>query len=224
MRTTVIITGCILILLSLNIFSKNLYISDSQKVPVRSGNGLKHPIIKMISPGSYIPVVRSDNKTGYSLIQYSKTRSGWVRTNSLVPTKPASSQLAVAKKEIEELKSQIEALKKQPSATEGSNTDTDPEKSSAGDAPEEKGLSDDQPPSATLTTIEAAVTETNKRSQSILEKIEMTLEAIKNRSDSSAITKQGKSLFVWGAVLAIFSFFSGILVTRINARRGSIFK
>ncbi len=199
-----------LLLLLLFLFSaaaaqgRFMYVSDKQKMPVRAGNGLGHKIVKMIPVGTRLQVIRSDPKTGYTLIRYGTNKTGWVLSKSLVAEKPGSAQLAAARKRIARLEAELDALKNRPAV----KTDTVQTSRNIIDA---------------LEKIIAQAEEQAKR----LAKIEDAHNKLLARLDTpanSAASAGDKNWFVWGAVIVGISFFTGILVTRIRWKTRSIWK
>ncbi|MEP5766339.1 MAG: TIGR04211 family SH3 domain-containing protein [Halieaceae bacterium] len=80
------------------------YISDTQYIPVRSGQGSQYRIVhRGIPSGTRVTVSESNAETGYSQITTDRGTSGWVRSQYLMSEVPAKIRLS-------ELEARNEAL------------------------------------------------------------------------------------------------------------------
>ncbi len=196
----------IFLLLATTAQGKFMYVSDKQKMPVRAGNGLGHKIVKMIPVGTRLQVIRSDPKSGYTLVRYAANKTGWVLSKSLVTEKPGSVQLAAAKKRIEKLEAELNALK---------NKTLTPAPKPA----------DDQANRTVIEALEKIIAQVEDQAR-LLAKIKATNEKLLAHSGvpGTAVPTDNQSWFIWGAVVVGISFFTGILVTRIRWKTRSIWK
>lgn len=88
------------------------YIEDQLKLPMRTGQGLKYSIARMIPSGTEVEILEQNEETGYSHIRTPGGKEGWVLSRYLMKTPAARERLADAEKklaEIEKEKAQLNA-------------------------------------------------------------------------------------------------------------------
>lgn len=79
-----------------------MYITDQIKVTLRSGPGLQYQIIKMLTTGDRVTVVKT-TANGYTQVQLSGVE-GWVLSRYLMATPPAAMQLAGMQQQLAQAK------------------------------------------------------------------------------------------------------------------------
>ncbi|APZ43335.1 hypothetical protein BW247_09720 [Acidihalobacter ferrooxydans] len=72
------------------------YVTDQFQITLRSGPGLGHQILSMLSSGDRVTVLQQNAKNGYSEVKTSSGVSGWVLTRFLMDRPAARAQLAQA--------------------------------------------------------------------------------------------------------------------------------
>lgn len=83
------------------------YVTDEFQVTVRSGESSQHRIITMLKSGTQVNELSRDKQSGYSKVQLSNGREGYVLTRQLLDEPVARAQLA-------ELQAEVAALKTAP--------------------------------------------------------------------------------------------------------------
>jgi len=86
------------------------YIEDQLKLPMRTGQGIKYSIVRMIPSGAEVEILEQNEETGYSHIRTPGGKEGWVLSRYLMKTPAARERLADAEKklvEIEKEKAQL---------------------------------------------------------------------------------------------------------------------
>ncbi|MGJ8687796.1 MAG: TIGR04211 family SH3 domain-containing protein [Spongiibacteraceae bacterium] len=103
-----------LILAAGNAYAATRYISDQVHVPLRVGDSAKHRIIHRGLPsGEKIELLKSNEKSGYSLVRTDKNIEGWLPSHYLVTQPVAKLKLAKAVEKIKSLSNSNASLKKQ---------------------------------------------------------------------------------------------------------------
>jgi len=79
------------------------YIEDQLKLPMRTGQGIKYSIARMIPSGAEVEILEQNEKTGYSHIRTLGGKEGWVLSRYLMKTPAARERLADAEKKLAEI-------------------------------------------------------------------------------------------------------------------------
>lgn len=88
------------------------YITDEQRIPLRSGPGTDYRILHSGLPsGTALELVQSDEASGWSEVRTQEDLQGWTLTRYLVSEKPSTVRLAEAQREIEQLREQLQQLR-----------------------------------------------------------------------------------------------------------------
>jgi SH3 domain protein len=82
---------------------KTLFVTDSLKINMRTGESLSHRIIKSLRSGTEVEVISTNAESGYTKIRAGNVQ-GYVLTRQLMDEPSARTQLATLRKEINELK------------------------------------------------------------------------------------------------------------------------
>jgi len=103
------------------------YVSDELEITMRTGQGVKFGIRRMLSSGTKLDVVETD-PTGYSKVRTNKGVEGWVLTRLLSNEPSSRNRLAASEKKVANLelelakyKEEIQALSSQNSSASGEN-------------------------------------------------------------------------------------------------------
>lgn len=83
--------------------AKTLFVTDSLKINMRTGESLSHRIMKSLKSGTEVEVISTNAESGYTKIQVGNIQ-GFVLTRQLMDEPSARTQLATLRKEINELK------------------------------------------------------------------------------------------------------------------------
>lgn len=92
-----------LLLLPLLAQAKTLYVTDTFKIAMRTGESTKHRIVRYLNTGTALDVISTNSESGYSKIRIG-TKEGYVLTRQLLSEPIARTQLDTMRKEIEALK------------------------------------------------------------------------------------------------------------------------
>lgn len=99
------------LLLSATLRAETLYITDSFRVPLRTGNTNAYRIIAELKTGTAIELLETDTESGYSKVRTKRGTEGWVLTRYLISQPVAKIRLEAAEKKLKELSDQKIMLK-----------------------------------------------------------------------------------------------------------------
>lgn len=100
------------------------YVSDELEITMRSGQGIKFGIKKMLPSGARLQVLETD-PTGYSKVKTVDGVEGWVLTRYLSNSPSAREQLETSQQRIASLELEISKFKEEIASISNQNTDVD---------------------------------------------------------------------------------------------------
>jgi SH3 domain protein len=211
--------GLILFLL---IFSVNglaetrKYVSDSLKIPARTGASTKHKILRFLESGTQVIVLEEDKVSGYSHVRLANGFEGWVLSSELMARPDARQQLSNEQERTRKLKERLKTLNEQFEALKQRSDEQD---RMIGELNDQK------------TSLEA---DFGKLQQTAARPVQLARENEALKQDQSAKAQQIDELstevnllqnnmkqrwFLIGGGVAIGSLVLGLIVTRIPWRR-----
>lgn len=98
------------LLLSTTLQAETLYITDSFRVPMRTGSTNAYRIKAELKTGTAVELLESDADSGYSKVKTSRGTEGWVLTRYLISQPIARARLANAEKKLQQLSEQKQQL------------------------------------------------------------------------------------------------------------------
>jgi len=98
------------------------YVSDELEITMRTGQGVKFGIRKMLESGSKLEVLETD-PAGYSKVRTEQGVEGWVLTRYLTNTASARNRLAASEKETLNLQIEVAKYKEELAALSARNSD-----------------------------------------------------------------------------------------------------
>jgi len=106
--------------------AKNIqYVSDDLTIPMRSGITNKHKILKFLNSGMALEIVELTEDKKHALVTPldDESKTGWVETRLLMPSRSARDQLVRTNKKMQKIKVQQAELKKQLSESQSQNAE-----------------------------------------------------------------------------------------------------
>lgn len=100
------------------------YVSDKLEITMRSGQGIKFGIKKMLESGTRLEVLETD-PTGYSKVRTAEGVEGWVLTRYLSNTPSARDQLEASQQRIVNLELEIARYKEEIAALSSKHANVD---------------------------------------------------------------------------------------------------
>lgn len=102
------------------------FVSDELEITMRTGQGVKFGIRKMLSSGTRLEVIETD-PAGYSKVRTANGVDGWVLTRYLSNTPSARNSLAASKQKVANLELEIAKYKEEVQALSSQYSDADSE-------------------------------------------------------------------------------------------------
>ncbi len=102
--------------------AKTLYVTDSFKITMRSGESTGHKIVRMIPSGTPVTLISTDRDSGYSKVT-ALGETGFVLTRQLMNEPSARNQLAEYKQRLDSLQETPDKLRAQLAALDAEHQD-----------------------------------------------------------------------------------------------------
>ncbi|MEJ1411816.1 MAG: TIGR04211 family SH3 domain-containing protein, partial [Candidatus Sedimenticola sp. (ex Thyasira tokunagai)] len=84
-------------------YAETRYVTDVNKITLRSGESTTHKVIRMLTSGQAVEVIASSRASGYSNIRTKEGQTGYVLTRLLMSIPSARERLTAAEARLEEL-------------------------------------------------------------------------------------------------------------------------
>ena len=208
---------CFILLFSSHIaLAKSVYVTDSMKFTLRSGESSSHKIIKMLPSGTRLTLLGANKETGYSQVKTSSGVVGYLPTRFTL-NKPISKWfLAKANKELEvlqaennQLKATLKELKQNNSGALSSNAELTKERDQLSTE-----LSDLRQTASNAIQLKRQNVELQER----VVHVERELQQIK-REKQALEDSTSQDWFLYGGILSFLGIFFGLLIPKISWQR-----
>ena len=110
----------------LSVAGATRYVSDELEITMRSGQGVKFGIRKMLTSGAKVEVLETD-PTGYSKVRTEQGVDGWVLSRYLSNTPSARDRIAASEQEVVNLQLEVAKYKEELTNLTTRNSDADGE-------------------------------------------------------------------------------------------------
>lgn len=209
----------ILSLLSCNIaFAQSVYVSDSMKFTLRSGESNSHKIIKMLPSGTKLTLLSTNKATGYSKVKTAAGVVGFLPTRftqdnpiSSWYLKKANQQLELLQAENKQTKASLEQLQQTNTSTTSSNSTLTKERDQ---------LSSDL---NTLRQTASNAIQLKRQRNELQERVvnvERELQQLK-REKQALEDSTSQDWFLYGGILSFLGIFFGLMIPKISWQRKS---
>jgi SH3 domain protein len=101
--------GIYLIICSVSVEAKTMYVTDSKKIPVRAGTGTAYKILTFIESSQKVELLQKDNQ--WSLVRLEDAKEGWVHSRYLINHPTSKLKFEELSIEHQNLINQAESLK-----------------------------------------------------------------------------------------------------------------
>jgi SH3 domain protein len=101
--------GIYLIICSVSVEAKTMYVTDSKKIPVRAGTGTAYKILTFIESSQKVELLQKDNQ--WSLVRLEDAKEGWVHSRYLINHPTSKLKFEELSIEYQNLINQTESLK-----------------------------------------------------------------------------------------------------------------
>jgi len=116
---------CLLFTAMAGAAAETRYVSDELQITLRSGQSTQHQILRMVTSGTPLEVLETDEKTGYTHVRAPQDVEGWVLTRYLMDHPSAQDQLADAQKKMARLQDQNKDLQTKLNTVSGDKNSLD---------------------------------------------------------------------------------------------------
>ena len=208
-----------LTLLSCNsAFAETVYVSDSMKFTLRSGESSSHKIIKMLPSGTKLTLLDKNKGTGYSKVKTAAGAVGYLPTR-FTQSKPISSwylgkanqKLELLQSENAQMKLTLAELEQNNSSTVSSNSELSKERDQLS-----TDLNDLRQTASNAIQLKRQRNELQER----VVNVERELQQLK-REKQALEDSTSQDWFLYGGILSFLGIFFGLLIPKISWQRKS---
>ena len=209
----------ILTLLSCNIaFAQSVYLTDSMKFNLRSGEGSKYRLLKTLPTGTKLTLLGENKAKGYSKVKTSTGIIGYLPTRFTIK-KPVSSwylekanqQLKLLQEENQKINATLTALQKNNSSTASSNESLTKKRDQL-----TADLKSIRQASSNAIEIQRQRNELQERVVNVERELQQLKRAKQALEDST-----NQDWFIYGGILSFLGIFFGLLIPKISWHRKS---
>jgi SH3 domain protein len=206
-----------LILTNLSV-AETLYISDRLEVPMRSGTTNQHRIVRMLASGTQVTALQVDKEAGYTKVQTSDGREGWVLSRYLMKIPAARDRLATAEKKLADIE-----IRSRQRATELTETQTEKgglEKELASLKDENRKIGQQLAEIQRTASSALAIDAENKELKSRLMSMERGQQALQQENEALK-DRTARDWFMVGAGVVLLGIIVGLILPKIRFRKRS---
>ncbi len=209
----------IITLLSCNVaIAQSVYVSDSMKFTLRSGESNSHKIIKMLPSGTGLRLISTNKATGYSKVKTSAGLVGYLPTR-FTQDKPinswylnkANQKLELLQSENDQIKTTLADLQTNNSSTASSNTELTKERDQLS-----TDLNDLRQTASNAIQLKRQRNELQERVVNVERELQQLKRAKQALEDSTS-----QDWFLYGGILSFLGIFFGLLIPKISWQRKS---
>jgi SH3 domain protein len=209
----------ILAILSVNTaLATSVYVTDSIKFPLRSGESNTHRIVRMLSSGTRLNLLKTNKTTGYTQAETREGEIGYIPTRFTLRQPINSWFLQKAKKKLEQLeienkqlKTDLNSLKKDNTSSLSNNKSLEKERIQLG-----KELHNLRKTASNAIQLQRQRNELQKR----VVHVERELQQLK-RKNQTLEDSSNQDWFLYGGILSFLGIFFGLLIPKIRWQRRS---
>lgn len=209
----------ILTILSCNIaLAQSVYVTDSMKFTLRSGESSSHKIIKMLPSGTQLTLLDTNKTTGYSKVKMTDGTVGYIPTRFTL-NKP------ISRWKLKKTNQQLELLLTENKKIKATLTDLQENNTSAVSSNESLTKERDQLSSDLNNLRQTAANaiqlqrERNELQERVIN-VERELQQIK-RAKQALEDSTNQDWFLYGGILSFLGIFFGLLIPKISWHRKS---
>jgi len=187
--------------------AKTAYVTDKVEVPLRSGEGERTKIVKMLENGIPVTVLQDSTENGYTYIQAGNGAEGYILSRYLTGEPSARNQLEAASKKLEALQEENKQLKTGQANSQEIGKERD--KLSA-------DLSELQQTAANAIQLKQQRDQLQER----VIAVERELQQLK-RENQALTDSSNQDWFLYGGGLSLFGVLLGFILPKLSWRRRS---
>jgi SH3 domain protein len=191
------------------------YVSDELEITMRTGQGVKFGIRKMLKSGTKLDVVETD-PAGYSKVRTDQGVEGWVLTRLLSNEPSSRDRLAASEKKVANLELELAKYKEEISALSSKNSSANNENSSLKELSQR--LSKELDDLRRTASNAVALSNENRQLKEKLQQLDNQMQSL--IIENSALTESdAKRWFLIGAAVLFAGLLLGILIPRLRLQK-----
>jgi len=191
------------------------YVSDELEITMRTGQGVKFGIRKMLSSGTKLAVLETD-PAGYSKVRTDKGVTGWVLTRYLSNSPSARNQLSSSQGKVANLELDLAKYKEEIQALSSQNTSSGSENMSLKETSQrlKKELDDLRKTASNAVAL-------NNENRQLKEKLQQVDNQIQSLviENSALKDSDAKSWFLIGAAVLFGGLLLGLILPRLRMQK-----
>ncbi|MGB5339887.1 MAG: TIGR04211 family SH3 domain-containing protein [Gammaproteobacteria bacterium] len=199
-------------------FAETRYVSDKLEITMRSGKSTSHGIVRMLSSGTPVEVLETDNKTGYSHIRTRSGKEGWVLSRFLMNSQAARDRLATAEKKLAELELENRKMKTTMQGLQNEKKSVEQERASL--AGEHRNVSQELAEIKRTASSALAIDSENKELKSRVVSLERKLQTV-HQENEVLKDRTDRDWFMVGSGVVLLGIIVGLIIPRIRWRKKS---
>lgn len=193
------------------------YVSDELEITMRTGQGVKFGIVKMLQSGTKLDLLETD-PAGYSKVRTDSGVEGWVLTRYLSNSASARNQLVASQQKLANLELELAKTKEEIQALTSQNTDASSENMTLKETAQRltKELDDLRRTASSA----VALDNENRLLKEKLQQIDHDMQSIVIEN-SALKNNAAKSWFLIGAAVLFGGIILGLILPRLRFQRKS---
>ncbi|WP_221894146.1 TIGR04211 family SH3 domain-containing protein [Bathymodiolus japonicus methanotrophic gill symbiont] len=199
-------------------FAKTVYVTDSMKFTLRSGESNSHKIIQMLPSGTKLTLLEQNKATGYSKVKTSAGVVGYLHTR-FIQDQPisrwylnkANQQLKLLQAENQQMKATLAELQQNNNSTASNNSELIKERDQLS-----TDLNDLRQTASNAIQLKRQRNELQER----VVNVERELQQLK-REKQALEDSTSQDWFLYGGILSFLGIFFGLLIPKISWQRKS---
>ncbi|NQZ52662.1 MAG: TIGR04211 family SH3 domain-containing protein [Piscirickettsiaceae bacterium] len=193
------------------------YVSDELEITMRSGQGVKFGIRKMLKSGAKLDVIETD-PSGYSKVRTNKGTTGWVLTRYLSNTPSSRNLLEASDQKAANLELELANYKEEIQAISSQNSTTGSENLSLKETSQRLSKELDDLRSTASNAV--ALDNENRQLKEKLQQIDHQIQSLVIEN-SALKDSDAKSWFLIGAAVLFGGIILGLILPRLRLQRKS---
>ncbi|GAB4355237.1 MAG: TIGR04211 family SH3 domain-containing protein [Gammaproteobacteria bacterium] len=192
------------------------YVSDQLIITLRTGPSTQHAIIESLPTGAAVELLETDEEEGYSRVRSAKGNEGWVITRYLMKEPSARSQLAAAKRAVEEANRKVAEANQAKEAVEREKVALAKELDRL--KAELKTTTEELTRIRRTSSKAMEIDQERQQLKKYVRKLERDLQAL--RTENEALSdRSARDWFMVGAGVLLLGIFTGAILARMRKRR-----
>lgn len=200
-----------------SVWAKSVYIADKIYVPIRRDRGNQFEILhKGLPTGTRLTLIERDGE--WTKVTTKSGITGWLRSQYLSDSPPASTQLIAANRQLAALRKELQSVRDE-NASLKKNHD---EVTKALEA-SELLIQETSEELRSIKTISAAAIESQQRLQSLAEKLQLlqTQNDVLTSENENLRRSERTTFFLYGALTLLLATFVAAMVPRLRSRKSN---